>query len=262
MVGRSLLSALAVMILLTIAVSPAWAITYGKLDGDGHPNVGIMVAELETPGVKEMICSGALIAPTVYLTAAHCTGYLASLGISDVWVSFDSEFIAGSTLIHGTMHTNPAFDQAQNDPGDIAVIVLDEPIVGVTPATLPRKGQFDRLERQGKLRGQRFTAVGYGSQERSNGGGPPTFGPTDTRMVAISTYRALNPTWLRLSQNPATGDGGTCYGDSGGPNLLGDSSLIAGLTVTGDTACRATNVIYRLDTVSARSFLVDFVPLP
>ena len=62
--------------------------------------------------------------------------------------------------------------------------------------------------------------------------------------------------------NPATGDGGTCYGDSGGPNFLGDTNLLAATTITGDFMCRATNVTYRLDTASARSFLGQFVTLP
>jgi len=66
--------------------------------------------------------------------------------------------------------------------------------------------------------------------------------------------------------NPATGNGGTCYGDSGGPNFLGagasETNIIADTTVTGDTACRSTNVYSRLDTPSARSFLGQFVTLP
>ena len=68
--------------------------------------------------------------------------------------------------------------------------------------------------------------------------------------------------WLRASMNASTGDGGTCYGDSGGPNFLGSSDVIAATTITGDAVCRSTNVIYRLDTTSARSFLGQFVTLP
>jgi hypothetical protein len=72
---------------------------------------------------------------------------------------------------------------------------------------------------------------------------------------------AVNSAWLRLSQNPATGDGGTCFGDSGGPNFLGagasETAVIAGITITGDSVCRATNVIYRLDTPAAREFLMS-----
>ena len=63
--------------------------------------------------------------------------------------------------------------------------------------------------------------------------------------------------------NPAKGDGGTCYGDSGGPNFLGagtgETDIVAGTTITGDFLCRATNVDYRMDTPSARAFLGRYV---
>ena len=79
-------------------------------------------------------------------------------------------------------------------------------------------------------------------------------------MYATSSFLALNKAYLRLSQNPATGDGGTCYGDSGGPNFLdvdGRQVLVA-ITITGDAVCRATNVVYRLDIARAREFLSRF----
>ena len=76
----------------------------------------------------------------------------------------------------------------------------------------------------------------------------------------------LNPSWLRISMNPSHGDGGTCYGDSGGPNFLGadatETNIVAGTTITGDTPCRSTNVDYRMDTPNARAFLGQFVTLP
>ena len=67
-----------------------------------------------------------------------------------------------------------------------------------------------------------------------------------------------------MSQNPATGNGGACFGDSGGPNFLTveGTRLIAAITITGDAVCRATNVAYRLDTSSARDFLAPYVSLP
>ena len=78
----------------------------------------------------------------------------------------------------------------------------------------------------------------------------------------MAPANALTKSWLKISMNPATGDGGTCYGDSGGPHFLGDSSMVVSVTVTGDTPCRATDVTYRLDTDSARSYLSQWVTLP
>ena len=82
------------------------------------------------------------------------------------------------------------------------------------------------------------------------------------RRYADQGFRSLTKSWLNLSMNPSVGSGGTCYGDSGGPNFLGDTNLLAATTITGDFMCRATNVDYRLDTTSARSFLGQFVALP
>ncbi|MBA2274732.1 MAG: hypothetical protein H0W21_12660 [Actinobacteria bacterium] len=75
---------------------------------------------------------------------------------------------------------------------------------------------------------------------------------------------SLQDAWLVSSMQPSTGDGGTCYGDSGGPHFLGGakSNLIVSTTVTGDEMCRATDKTYRLDTRSARAFLDNFVALP
>ena len=247
---------------LLLAPRSTSAITYGTPDGNGHPNVGALVAEFE-PGVKDILCSGTLISPTVFLTASHCTIYLESLGLTDVWVTFDPVFDADSgTFLHGTYHTHPAFGHDQADPKDVAVVVLDAPAAGIAPASLPQAGQFDQMAPKNGLRGQRFTAAGYGVQEPVIGGGPPYFPFDGVRRVSVSEFRAINKNWLRLSQNAATGDSGTCFGDSGGPNFLGASSVVAAVTVTGDAMCLDSNVVYRLDTPSARDFLDDFVTLP
>ncbi len=256
----------------------AGAITFGQLDGNTHPNVGALIAEWRTPGIKEEFCSGTLIAPTVFLTASHCTASLQRRGIQDhdVWVSFDTEIgdpVAASTrLIRGTMHTNPQFGFAGpggfSDPHDVAVIILDEPAAGITPAQLPRLGLFDELAVKNGLKNQKFTAVGYGVQEPQPGTGPlfTTFPFDGKRRRAVSEFDAVHTVWLQLSQRNATGDSGTCFGDSGGPNFLGsggsETSIVAGVTVTGDAPCLATNVIYRMDTSSARDFLGQFVSLP
>jgi hypothetical protein len=75
---------------------------------------------------------------------------------------------------------------------------------------------------------------------------------------------ALQPTWLGLLMNSAaTGQGGDCYGDSGGPKFLeGDPTTIYAIVVTGDMNCRATSWNWRLDTPEARSFLSTFLTLP
>jgi trypsin len=242
----------------------ASAITYGVPDGGDHPNVGAFVVEDDT-GHRDIWCTGTLISPTVFLTAAHCTVDPERLGFR-VFVTFDTKFTPKSKLYEGTPHTNPGYNQAQGDPGDVAVVTFASPIRGITPAALPSEGLFDRMAADHTLHDQLFTAVGYGVHQPTPGGGPMTFPFTSDRWRSVSSFNALNQAWLRLSQNNATGDGGTCYGDSGGPNFLGagagETPMIAAVTVTGDFFCLATNVTYRLDTPAARAFLSQFVTLP
>jgi secreted trypsin-like serine protease len=241
-----------------IAATAAQAITYGQADGTRHPMVGALVGTFD--GQTYPYCSGTLIAPTVFLTAAHC-----DIGSSSVTVTFDEVYTAGATLHAGTYHANPAYTKSQKDPQDLAVVVFPAPIAGITPAHLPAAGVLDTMRANGTLgQGTRFTSVGYGAQEMPKGKLAPTY--EDAREFASSSFNALGPGYLRLSQNQATGDGGTCYGDSGGPNFFGagagETTTIAATTITGDTRCAATNVTQRLDTPAARAFLGNFVTLP
>jgi secreted trypsin-like serine protease len=253
-VRRASLVLAVVVVAILVWGGVASAITYGQPDGNRHPNVGALVGTFD--GQTYPYCSGTLISPTVFLTAAHC-----DIGTSTVYVTFDSEYTSKSRLYSGTFHSDPLYNQSQNDPHDIAVVVFDKPIKGIEPAQLPTLGQFDSVAKD-----QQFTAVGYGGQEAVNQPGGPVIGYLDTREYAVSTFNAVGPGYLRLSQNPATGNGGTCYGDSGGPNFLGagsaETDIIAGITITGDSLCKSTNVIYRLDTESARAFLANYVTLP
>lgn len=181
-------------------------------------------------------------------------------------MTFDSSFDSKSKLLHGTMHTNPLFNQRQSDSQDIAVIVLDKPVTGITPVTLPPAGLLDRMKSDGTLNGTLFTSVGYGTQEPQQAPGGIQNAFDGQRRFAVGEFNALNNTFLRISQNVHTGDGGTCSGDSGGPQFLGaganETNTQVSITITGDLFCNATNVDYRLDTPSARAFLDDFVVLP
>jgi secreted trypsin-like serine protease len=104
--------------------------------------------------------------------------------------------------------------------------------------------------------------VGYGDTEYVNGPGGQTTTHPQSRNVAVGPFNSLTSAYLHLSQQTHKGEGGTCSGDSGGPNFLGDTDVIASITVTGDTYCGSTNVGYRLDTQAARDFLDDYVTLP
>jgi V8-like Glu-specific endopeptidase len=249
---RRLITAAAVLTVLACA-APALAITNGKPDGNAHPNVGGLVASVAYPDGTWIYCSGTLISPTVFLTAAHC-------GDADgerVRVTFDTAYQDGDKAYAGTFRPDPLYGHDQSDPHDIAIVVLDKAVTGITPARLPAAGSLSNLSTT-----QQFTSVGYGAYEVTNEPGGHQYLYNDIRMVATGTLNSINKSWLRISMNPSTDNGGTCYGDSGGPNFLGNTNIIAATTITGDAVCRSTNVDYRLDTTSARTFLADYVALP
>ena len=249
MIRIALLAALAASL---VAIAPAGAITFGTPDGDGHPNVGGLVAAQAYSDGTWIYCSGTLISPTVFLTAAHCEEG------ARVRVSFSSAYQDGDKVYTGTWHADPAYNQSQSDPHDIAVVVLDKPVRGIAPAALPPAGSLDKLPGD-----TQFTSVGYGAFQVTSGkGGGHQYLYDDVRNVATGTLNTTTSAWLKISMNPSHGDGGTCYGDSGGPNFLGTSNIVAATTITGDAVCRSTNVDYRLDTPSARNFLASYVALP
>ena len=237
---------------LLLVIVTADAITFGQPDGNGHPNVGGLVYPQQFSDGTWLYCSGTLISPTVFLTAAHC-----DIGSSRVTVTFDAAYQDGDKTFTGTWYADPLYGHDQSDPHDLAVVVFDKPIKGITPARLPAAGSLSTLPNT-----QTFTSVGYGAYEVTNEPGGHRYLYNDVRGVAVGTLNSITASWLRISMNPATGNGGTCYGDSGGPNFLGATNIVAATTITGDAVCRATNTVYRLDTNSARSFLKQFVVLP
>ena len=249
---RRVLLVLAVLTGLLLTAAPASAVVYGTADGNRHPAVGGLVNETQYSDGTWIYCSGTLISPTVFLTAAHCADDGARVG-----VTFDPAYEDGDKVYYGTFHADPAYPGPASDRHDIAVVVFDRAIKGITPALLPEADSLSTLRS-----GQPITSVGYGAYEVTRGPGGHGYSYDDVRMVGVGSLNAVTGSWLRISGNPATGNAGTCYGDSGGPNFLGDSNTIASITITGDAICRATNDTYRLDTDSARAFLGQFVALP
>src|SRR5512132_2933209 len=119
----------------------ASAITYGEPDGNAHPFVGALLAPVAYSDGTWETCSGTLISPTVFLTAAHC-----DQGVSRVAVTFDSSYNAATgTTYWGTWSADPRFRGAQGDPYDMAVVVLDKAVRGITPARLPQPGALENI---------------------------------------------------------------------------------------------------------------------
>lgn len=258
---RKFVFAFAFACVVLFAVAPSGAIVGGYPDGDRHPAVGALVGYFPPAGKEIAYCSGTLISPTVFLTAAHC-GFLPG---DTVEVTFDEVYTDKSFTRAGTFIAHPGYRSHGNTPvNDVAVVKFDKPVKKITPAQLPTEGLLDQMT---LTQSSKFTSVGYGDTEFVNGPGGKETTHVQARNYAVGSFDALTPQALHLSQNSATGDGGTCNGDSGGPNFIGaadidETTIIAGTTSTGDTYCEATNVTQRVDIPSVRAFLKDYVILP
>ena len=253
----------ALLLVLTVGVAPALAITWGQPDTE-HTNVGAMVVDWPDYGPYQ-VCSGTLIHPRVFLTAGHCTEGWEGTGVETFWVNFDQYALNEKTLLDvEAVITHPDYNWGPtSDPHDVGVLILKRPVRRIKPADLPEEGLLDRLLAEGRLRqgsdGARFTLVGYGG---TLDWPPPDIYYEDIRQSAVSEYQALLNAWLRMSQNQATGDGGTCYGDSGGPAFWTDpdgTEFIVGITSWGDVPCVASAFNYRVDIPETLDFINDVI---
>ena len=260
---RKFLAAAAAALLLTSVAGSARAITNGELDGDDHPYVGLMVAQDADDGVLWR-CSGTLITADLFLTAGHCTESPAAH--VEIW--FDADVQSGipdngypfTGDVGGTPSTHPDYDPDAFFLFDLGMVELDEPIVMEEYGVLPGLDQLDQLAKRRGKKDVTFTAVGYGLQ-RIN----PVFVVAErVRMVAHPKLNAINAPGftgdfsLLLSNNASTG--GTCFGDSGGPNFIGTSNVLAGVTSFGlNGSCGGTGGVYRIDRADDLNWINSFL---
>ncbi len=235
-------------------------VTYGSLDGNSHPAVVLII--MDVAGEPAFRCSGTLIAPKVVLTAGHCAGAPGEFSGMRVFTESDVEngnnnypFAGPNTIEAKEWHSHPLFTEAQFYRHDVGVVLLSREVKLAASAygKLPRLNQLDALQPSSSTL---FTAVGYGLQKIN----PVFIEAEKVRMFAepwlvqINTPGFTGDFSLLLSNNASSG--GTCFGDSGGPNYVGSSSVIAGVTSFGlNGTCGGTGGVFRLD----RKNVVDFV---
>lgn len=251
---KRLTALLAAVVVALSVVGAALAITNGVRDGNDHPNVGAFLVQ-RSSGWRAL-CTGALVAPRVFLTASHCTSYAEANGWT-VGVTFQSTDAEHPTnVLGGHVVTNPQYHEPYQH--DVSIIVLDDAQPGPY-VPLPRVGLLDDLKKDGSLDASDFVNVGYGTHEAVNGPGGLDFPFDGDRWRSVSSYSALNKDVIHLHQKDNKDEGGTGYGDSGGPTLL--NGVVIAVVSTGDVPCWSTSVNTRTDTQEAADFLRPFLAL-
>jgi hypothetical protein len=233
----------------------------------------------------------------VFLTAAHCAfAWQANPAIANLGISFDpnvagngnvvdiSHFVVGPVgsamipVINNYIKTNTQLQKdvgiLSNDYGIVAFVFKGaDPIaakwpaiVNIPPVTLPQDVNFslqNLVDSSSNPKNILFSAVGYGLTELKPAPGSKNIPDIDTSLGTkrdglTQSFTNLRNTILDISQNPAQGFNGTCFGDSGGPNYYTDpvlGEIVVGVTSQGDAVCRAMGTNARLDIPNAITFI-------
>ena len=273
--SRPLAAALLAAVAITATMAaPAAAVRYGSDDGNAHPYVGLMVAQ-SSDGNPLWRCSGTLLSSRIFLTAGHCVQ--APAAHIEIWFSAGPEPLgagypaaganrcAGVTGypctgdVGGTPHSHPQWDPAHFWVHDLGVVTLNGNVTRSTYGTLPALHALDSLHTGSSTR---FTSVGYGLQLAF----PDAAAWKDQ---AIRVRKVAHP-WLVQINTPFVGDidlivsdnaasGGTCFGDSGGPNFVGSSTVIAGVnSFVYNSQCAGWSGVYRIDQADDLNWLATF----
>lgn len=271
--------------LLTLGLpASARASTEGHPDGNLHPSVAFLLFYSSDGNAYR--CSGTLVAPTVVLTAGHCTDDV----VGKVLVTFDSVIaeqppphlpsaadrtqgytaaeLTGAGYYAGTAYTHPDYSGLTDKDSwnDVGVLRLSTAVQGIEPSSLAAVGTLDAIP-NGDLSHTVFTAVGYGKELRKPETGPQRPTPMDfpliRRYVTLEGQK-LTPQILQTngSSTDGKGTGTTCGGDSGGPVFLG-GSIVAVTSYGINPHCRAVSGYQRVDIAGVQDWLAGFdVPLP
>lgn len=233
------------------------------IESDEHPEAAFLLAVYGEDEVLPL-CSAALIAPDVVLTAAHCLGDLVDFHGNPIedqgirCVSFGTDFtdllegdgevpadaVCGSEFFqHPDFEPNTFPDGVLGNRSDLGLLFLDEPVDDREFAYLP-----DGIEGELLFEGMPLELVGYGYYESGDASGAAEKASATTVLEMLGEHEIL----VGSPDAPRA-----CFGDSGGPafaDLDVDMSMtrrLVGITSRAFTAqdkmCEEGSVSVRVD---------------
>jgi hypothetical protein len=227
----------AVLLPVDLGTSPS---IFGGEQDSGEALDAVVALRVGTGGTFEL-CTGALVAPNVVLTARHCVtkNVTTSVACDEAGRSANGKHVdydEDPRTVGIYVGATPSFAQRPDAVArtivapkgsylcnsDIALVVLDQPITGIEPLAV-------RLQTPAQA-GEPVLSVGYGKNDQDVAIGT-RFRKAGVRVLAQG--KGISPSSTPLGAQEFEVGQSICQGDSGGPAISEETGAIIGVVSRG-----------------------------